>query len=154
MKKISLNTAFLVLFVIISIHQTVFGYQSHSKDTYKPVIPIPAIIQSTSSQSVLPEKVNESKNNQNQNSNNNKESLGVAFPQDIYFGFGATDRLTQKGVTKLQMFLTPKYFNHPPTGYFGLITKKALIQYQEDNGLIETGKMDKQTILFINTQIK
>ena len=49
-------------------------------------------------------------------------------------------------VTELQQFLIDKgYLNTQATGYFGLMTKNALISFQKDNSLVSSGRLDLNT---------
>ncbi|MDQ1281729.1 MAG: hypothetical protein QG630_80 [Patescibacteria group bacterium] len=53
---------------------------------------------------------------------------------------GSRDSFTNGDVTKLQTFLIQKgYLSSAPTGYFGTVTQKAVIQYQKSLGLTAEG---------------
>jgi peptidoglycan hydrolase-like protein with peptidoglycan-binding domain len=70
---------------------------------------------------------------------------------DLSIGDG--EDLNQKEYVKnLQNFLKEKgYFKYIPTGYFGKLTKSALVNFQLDNGLSQTGELDIYSRKFINT---
>jgi Putative peptidoglycan-binding domain-containing protein len=53
---------------------------------------------------------------------------------------------TEGQVSKLQLFLSSMgYFNSEPTGYFGILTEKAVRNFQKDYNLIPTGIVGKFT---------
>lgn len=61
---------------------------------------------------------------------------------DLSLGDGE-DSATKAYVKSLQNFLKEKgYFTVEPTGYFGKITRAALIAFQKDNGLEQTGELN------------
>ena len=69
---------------------------------------------------------------------------------DLSIGDGEDDGLKEY-VGGLQNFLKEKgYFKHKPTGYFGKITKAALITFQKDGGLNQTGELNAE----VRTSIK
>lgn len=51
----------------------------------------------------------------------------------------STDSATGGEVSLLQDFLSPKYFNQEPTGYFGNVTLRAAQAFQRDNGILAAG---------------
>lgn len=61
-----------------------------------------------------------------------KSCLNLAFNQTL----GSRDSKTEGEVTKLQDFLNQiGLLNHIPTGYFGVLTRAALAQYQTQNNI-------------------
>ncbi len=57
----------------------------------------------------------------------------VAITNNLYLR--STDARTGGEVSLLQDFLSPKYFNQEPTGYFGNFTLRAVQAFQRDNGI-------------------
>jgi hypothetical protein len=55
------------------------------------------------------------------------------------FGRGARDTDFNNEVSLLQDFLSPKYLQVEPTGYFGAMTFTALQTFQKDSGFSQTG---------------
>ncbi len=51
----------------------------------------------------------------------------------------STDAATGGEVSALQDYLSPKYFNQEPTGYFGNVTLRAVQAFQRDNGILAAG---------------
>jgi len=80
-------------------------------------------------------------------------AAGIAFfmtiPQAAYAA--SNSEILSRGddsqsVVQLQQVLKEKgYFNAEISGYFGLDTQNAVIQYQQDNGLIADGKVGPET---------
>lgn len=61
---------------------------------------------------------------------------------DLSIGDGEDDGLKEY-VNGLQNFLKEKgYFKNKPTGYFGKLTRAALINFQKDSGLDQTGELN------------
>lgn len=57
------------------------------------------------------------------------------------FKYLAEDTPESTDVAKLQTFLSAKgYLSESPTGYFGSATVDALMEYQKDNGIRQTGE--------------
>ena len=80
-------------------------------------------------------------------------AAGIAFfmtiPQAAYAA-SSTEILsngdTSQNVVELQQALLQKgYFDSEITGYFGPETQNAVIEYQEDNGLVADGKVGPET---------
>lgn len=77
---------------------------------------------------------------------------GIAGPQTLdrlYANNTTVLKVGQSGsqVTKLQQTLKNKgYFNHRATGYYGSITKNAVIRFQRDCGLTVDGIAGPQTL--------
>lgn len=66
--------------------------------------------------------------------NGNSANICIKITYDLRVT--SRDTQTANQVSDLQFFLQAKgYFNSEPTGYFGLLTKKAVIQYQNANGI-------------------
>lgn len=61
----------------------------------------------------------------------------LTLKYDLYLG--SVDIRTNSEVSALQNFLSPKYLNSDPTGYFGKLTLKAVQTFQAANGVRATG---------------
>ncbi len=62
---------------------------------------------------------------------------------------GSKNTNTKGEVSLLQKFLNPEYLQNTPTGIFDKATKKAVMEFQEDNGLLVTGTVGPITRKFI-----
>ena len=72
---------------------------------------------------------------------------GVAFNKDLFFG------MIDPEVTTLQQFLARNPVIYPQalvTGYFGTLTRAALVNFQVKYGLLQTGRVDAGTPAKLN----
>ena len=66
------------------------------------------------------------------------------FSHNLYMGI--RDQIVSGEVTSLQSFLVAQgYLSVAPTGYFGPLTMRAVINFQRDNGVSTTGFVGMQT---------
>ncbi|MDP3244935.1 MAG: peptidoglycan-binding domain-containing protein [bacterium] len=74
-----------------------------------------------------------------------KSSKCFIAEKDLSLGDGEVGENADE-VRRLQNFLTEKgYFKYKATGYFGKITRAALLVYQKDAGVAQTGEFDLAT---------
>lgn len=62
-------------------------------------------------------------------------------------GYGETSSRVKSIQQRLKVL---NYFDGPITGYFGSLTREAVIRFQEDSGLPRTGEIDSRTLYAIN----
>ncbi|NLY42721.1 MAG: cell wall hydrolase [Clostridiaceae bacterium] len=83
---------------------------------------------------------------------------GIVGPQTagkLYANSSSLLKLGSRGpeVSNLQQSLKTKgYFNHEVTGYFGPVTRDAVLAFQRDNGLLVDGIVGNQTWTALNNQ--
>lgn len=83
----------------------------------------------------------------------NRETSGGAVLGATTFKFTRDLRMKSTGneVMELQKYLTREgYFKETPTKYFGVLTRKALIEWQRKNGLPATGYFGPMSRAIIN----
>ncbi|MDY6898487.1 MAG: peptidoglycan-binding protein [Cyanobacteriota bacterium] len=73
-------------------------------------------------------------------------SIGQALALEKYGSKGASVTAVQKCLKELG------YFNSPSTGYYGSITKNAVIKFQKDNGLAIDGIVGSDTQKFLKSE--
>jgi peptidoglycan hydrolase-like protein with peptidoglycan-binding domain len=81
-------------------------------------------------------------------------STGGSVLGTSVFRFTFALRMGMSGpeVLELQSRLSETgYFRGPMTGYFGPLTRDALMRLQRANGLAATGELDAQTIFLLNS---
>lgn len=70
---------------------------------------------------------------------------------DLSLGDGE-DGVSQANVKNLQNLLKEKgYFVHNPTGYFGKLTRTALINFQKASGLDQTGELNASSRAYVKS---
>lgn len=64
----------------------------------------------------------------------------VCFSIQSNLGYGMKDKMTNGSVINLQAFLHKYgYLKVEPTGYYGILTTKAVRDFQKTNGILQTG---------------
>jgi peptidoglycan hydrolase-like protein with peptidoglycan-binding domain len=79
-----------------------------------------------------------------------KHSYAAMLSQQLELGMSNAD------VTSLQVFLAANRTIYPEgsvTGYFGPLTKAAVIRFQNTNGISAVGRVGPQTLAVINAQM-
>jgi peptidoglycan hydrolase-like protein with peptidoglycan-binding domain len=75
-----------------------------------------------------------------------KKNSSPCFVSDSGLSLGDGEGNEAVGVRRLQDFLREKgYFKLKSTGYYGKITRAAIIAFQKENGLAQTGEFDAAT---------
>lgn len=70
---------------------------------------------------------------------------------DLSLGDGESED-SKYDVKSLQSFLKEKgYFQGNPTGYFGKVTRSAMLGFQKGHNLSQTGELDNQTRTFVKS---